>query len=214
MASLHRDPRGKSPFWYCAFTDADASRHFKSTKRSKRQEAQVICDGWQRATELARKGLLTQVQALKVVSEIYERANQEPLNSADTKSFLREWITSKKLVTAISTARRYGDVIESFLAHLGDKAARNLSALTPADVASFRDVYIRKGKANKTANMAVKTLRIALNTARRRGMILSNPAEAVETLPENSVTRGVFSPEQIQSLLKVADNEWRGMILI
>jgi hypothetical protein len=62
--------------------------------------------------------------------------------------------------------------------------------------------------------MAVKTLRIALNTARRRGMILSNPVEAVETLPENSVTRDVFTREQIQALLVAADVEWRGMILL
>jgi integrase len=214
MASLHRDPRGKSPFWYCAFTDADGSRHFKSTKEVLRKKAQVVCDGWQRAAELARRGLLTQVQALKVVSEIYERANQEPLNSADTTTFLREWIASKGLVTAKSTARRYGDVIEAFLAHLGSKAARNLSAVAPADIATFRDACINAGKANKTANMEVKTLRIALNTARRRGMILSNPAEAVEALPENSVTRDVSTREQIQALLAAADVEWRGMILL
>jgi hypothetical protein len=195
MASLHRDPRGKSPFWYCAFTEGDGIRHFKSTKETNRKKAAVVCDGWQRAAELARKGLLTQVQALKIVSEIYERANQEPLNSADTGSFLGEWIESKKLVTAKSTARRYGDVIKAFLAHLADKSRRNLSALTPNDVASFRDLYVKTGKANKTANMAVKTLRIAFNTARRRGMILSNPAEAVEMLPESSVTRDVFTPE-------------------
>ena len=214
MASLHRDPRGKSPFWYCAFTDGDGTRHFKSTKETSRKKAQAVCDGWQRAAELARGGLLTQVQALKVVSEIYERANQEPLNSADTASFLGEWIKSKKLVTAKSTARRYGDVVKAFLAHLADKAKRNLSAVTPGDVASFRDVYVKTGKANKTANMAVKTLRSAFNTARKRGMILSNPAEAVDTLPESSVTRDVFTVEQIQALLSVADVEWQGMILI
>jgi integrase len=127
---------------------------------------------------------------------------------------MREWIASKRLVTAKSTARRYGDVIEAFLAHLGGKSARNLSAVAPADIATFRDACIKAGKANKTANMAVKTLRIAFNTARRRGMILANPAEAVESLPENSVTRDVFTREQTQALLAAADVEWRGMILL
>ncbi len=150
MASLHRDPRGKSPFWYCAFTEGDGTRHFKSTKETNRKKAQAVCEGWQRAADLARRGLLTQVRALKVVSEIYERANQEPLNSADTASFLGEWIESKKLVTAKSTARRYGNVIKTFLAYLADKSKRNLSAVTPGDVASFRDVYVKTGKANKT----------------------------------------------------------------
>jgi len=95
-------------------------------------------------------------------------------------------------VTAKSTARRYGDVVE----------------------ASFRDDCIKEGRANKTANMAVKTLRIAFNTARRQGMILSNPAEAVESLPENSVSRDVFTRDQIQALISAANIEWLGMILL
>src|SRR6478736_1882841 len=104
MASLHRDPRGKSPFWYCAFTDANGIRRFKSTKQTKRKQAEAVATGWQRAADLARRGTLTQVQALKVVSEIYESANQEPLNSADTAAFLRDWVASKKLTTAKGTA--------------------------------------------------------------------------------------------------------------
>ena len=90
MASLHRDPRGKSPFWYCAYTDSNGTRRFKSTKETKHKPAEAVATGWQRAADLARRGTLTQVQALKVVSEIYETANQEPLNSADTAAFLRE----------------------------------------------------------------------------------------------------------------------------
>src|SRR5438445_310550 len=113
MASVHRDPRGKSPFWYCAYTDASGIRRFKSTKEAKRKPAEAVCNGWQRAADLARRGTLTRVQALKVVSEIYEGINQEPLNSADTATFLRDWIASKRLSTAPGTARRYGDVAEA-----------------------------------------------------------------------------------------------------
>ncbi|MGH7942529.1 MAG: tyrosine-type recombinase/integrase [Limisphaerales bacterium] len=214
MASLHRDPRGKSPFWYCAYTDSNGIRRFKSTKETKRKRAAAVASGWQRAVDLARRGTLTQVQASKVVSEIYETVNQEPMNTADTISFLRDWVKSKKLTAAPSTARRYGDVIEAFLTHLGDKAKRSLAGLVPHEIAAFRDSYIKSGKANKTANMAVKTLRIALNVARKQGIILSNPAEAVDMLPENSASRDTFTREQIADLLAVADLEWRGMILL
>lgn len=214
MASLHRDLRGKSPFWYCAFTDSNGVRRFKSTKETKRKQAEAVANGWQRAADLSRRGTLTQVQALKVVSEIYENANQEPLNSADTATFLRDWIASKKLTTAKGTARRYGDVIEAFITHLGDKAKRNLAGLVPRDIAAFRDAQVKGGRANKTANMAVKTLRIALNVARKQGMILSNPADAVDMLPEHSGSRETFTREQVTDLLTVADSEWRGMILL
>jgi integrase len=214
MASIHRDPRGKSPYWYAAYTDAGGIRRFKSTKETKRKRAEAVASGFQRAADLARKGTLTQVQALKVVSEIYEAVNQEPLNSADTSSFFRDWVESKKLTTAKGTARRYGDVVKLFLAHLGDKAKRNLAGLVHREIAAFRDTYIKSGRANKTANMAVKTLRIALNVARKQGLIMSNPAEAVDMLPENSACRDTFNRQQITDLLAVADTEWRGMILL
>ena len=214
MASLHREPRGKSPFWYCAFTNANGQRCYKSTKETKRKRAEAVAAGWQRAVDLARRGTLTQVQASKVVGEIYEAVNQEPMNTADTASFLRDWIKSKMLTAAPSTARRYKDVIEAFLKSLGDKSKRNLAGLVPRDIAAFRDECIKSGKAGKTANMAVKTLRIALNVARKQGIVLSNAAEAVDALPENSASRQTFTREQIAALLAVADTEWRGMILL
>ncbi len=214
MASLHKDPRGKSPFWYCAFTHPDGKRAFKSTKKINRKEAVEVCRGWQRAVDLAEGRNLTEVQVRKVVSEIYERANGEKIHFTSTRDYLKSWIGSKELTTARGTARRYSDVVTSFLNHLGERATRNLGSVTPRDVESFRDLQIKQGKANKTANMTVKTLRIALNTARRQAVILSNPAEAVDMLPENSASRDTFTREQITELLAVADSEWRGMILV
>lgn len=214
MSSLHRDPRGKSPYFYCSYTDERGKRHFKSTKQTDRKQARIICDGWQRAVDLARRGTLTQVQVLKVVNEIFEQTNQEPLKTPDTESFLRDWAASKKLTAAPSTARRYADVVFAFLAFLGDQAKRSLAGVVPRELAAFRDGYVKEGKANKTANMAIKTLRIAFNTARRQGMILSNPAEAVDMLPEASACKDTFTREQIEALLATADLEWRGMILL
>ncbi len=192
-----------SRLWYAAYTDASGIRRFKSTKETKRKRAEAVANGWQRAVDFARKGILTQVQAVKVISEIYEAVNQEALNSADTASFFRDWVESKKLTTAKGTARRYGDVIKLFVTQLGDKAQRNLTGLVPREIAAFRDTYIKEGKANKTANMAVKTLRIALNMARKQGLIMSNPAEAVDMLPENSVSREPLSRQQILDLLAI-----------
>ncbi|HXI50812.1 MAG TPA: hypothetical protein VNH84_04890, partial [Candidatus Saccharimonadales bacterium] len=227
MASLHRDPRGKSPFFYCAFTHADGSRAFKSTKRSNRRQASEVARGWQKAVDMARRGELSEVDvhALKsdvcqeadivlpkqqafigeVLAEILERACGDRVRFASAADYLNEWIGSKVLTAAKGTARRYGDTVKAFLSHLGAKARRAISSVTARDVATFRDAELQAGKSNKTANMAVKTLRIPLNLARRQGLILSNPAEAVDMLPENSVTRDTFSREQVSDLLRVAD---------
>lgn len=214
MASLHKDPRGKSPFWYCAFTHADGRRAFKSTKKTNRKEAEEVCRGWQRAVDLGKRGNLTEVQARKVVSEIYERANGEMIQFTGLADYLKSWIASKELTTARGTSRRYGDTVKMFLNFLGERAKRNLASITPRDVEAFRDLEIKQGKANKTANMSVKTLRIAFNVARRQGLILNNPAEGVDMLPENSASRDTFTREQVAALLAVADVEWRGMILL
>jgi integrase len=43
---------------------------------------------------------------------------------------------------------------------------------------------------------------------------ISNPAEAIELLHENGEERMPFTGDQVKALLGVAENEWRGMILL
>ena len=89
-----------------------------------------------------------------------------------------------------------------------------LLQLPPKDIQTFRDKQVEAGKSPLTANLAIKHLRIPLNLARRHGIILTNPAEAVDALPVENVARGVFSSDQVCALVSVAPAEWRGIILI
>ena len=57
MASIHKDPRGKSPFWYCAFYGADGRRMFRSTKATDRKMALKICFAWERLPPGSPKGI-------------------------------------------------------------------------------------------------------------------------------------------------------------
>ena len=118
MASLHRDPRGKSPYWYCAFLNTDGKRSFKSTKRKDRDEAEEICKAWERAAKLGREGGLTEGHVRKVLGEIYEKATGETMKFPTVTDFLRDWVKSKQLTKSSSTTRIYGDAMEAFLAHL------------------------------------------------------------------------------------------------
>jgi hypothetical protein len=47
MASVHRDPKGRSPYWYAAFTLQDGTRCFRSTKLKDRSSALKLAMEWE-----------------------------------------------------------------------------------------------------------------------------------------------------------------------
>ncbi len=211
MASLWK--RNNSPYWVCCFTGPDGSQLKKSTKESNRGKALAVCVEIERASRLGRQGQLTEVQARKVISDIYQRSTEESLPFEDTATYLLEWVSSKAVTRAPGTAIRYKRIVEEFLTFLDKRASGPLSGIVPRDITRFRDDQRRQGKSAASANMAVKTLRVPFAVARRHGLILSSPAEAVELLPPDSEVRETFSLEQLTALLATKNIEWKGMIL-
>lgn len=174
-----------------------------------------ICLSWERAARLAKKGSFTEDASRRILSQIGEMVGVEAAHTVTAGAFLREWSASKELTKASGTAKRYGKIVEDFLAFIGTaRAGKNLAGVTAADVTRFRDKQIADGLTPASANLAVKTLRIPFNVARKHGLILTNPAEAVEMLPAEAGERQTFSRQQIAALLAEADSEWRGMILL
>jgi integrase len=212
MASLRK--RTGSKKWVCCYTLPDGSRTQKSTGKINRDEAMQICLQWEASSDQARQGNFTEAQARKVVSDIVQRSGMGAIEFATTEKFLLEWIENKKATKAKGTTVRYRYVVESFIKFLGKRAATNLGNVRPSDISGFRDEQVKDGKSNGTANMVIKTLRIPFNIARRQGQILSNPADAVDMLPADRQNRTTFSRTQIADMLKVADLEWQGMILL
>src|SRR5262249_58594065 len=93
----------------------------------------------------------------------------------------------------------------------------NLNQVTPRDVQRFRDAELATGKHPSTCNYAVKHLRIPFNVARRQGLIMHNPAEAVEMVDNKGeqTSKGAFDIEQLQAILGAASSQdWRGAILL
>ena len=68
VASIHKDPRGKSPFFYCAFVGGDAHRKLRIAKQTDRTKARKICDAWAGAAEKARRGELTASASRKILA--------------------------------------------------------------------------------------------------------------------------------------------------
>ncbi len=72
MASIHKDPRGKSPFFYCAFTLPNGKRCFKSTKLKDHNAAMEFCLRMQKASQKAVARNFSEEQARKILNEIRE----------------------------------------------------------------------------------------------------------------------------------------------
>jgi integrase len=93
-----------------------------------------------------------------------------------------------------------------------------VASIAALEVQRFRNAERLAGKSGTTVNFGLKVLRALFNDARRKGIITSNPAEAVEYLPEETEERLPFDEEQVKALLAAAktenDKEWRGMILL
>ena len=186
----------------------------RSTKQVKRKAAQNIADEWERAARKARAGELTQAVIIKTMSEMLERSLGETINLQSTKDFFTSWLQTPGRKSA--TIARYRPILQSFLKFINEQRARaSVGSITTAEIERFRDHQIAEGKTATTANLAVKVLRAVFGSAKRLGYALTNPAEGVRMLRESDAEeRQPFTDDQLRDLLRVADSEWRGMILL
>jgi integrase len=214
MASLHKDPRNKSPYWYCAYTLPDGRRAFRSTKQRDRKKALDVARTLEKAAEKARAGELTEAQVRKLLDGILESVGQSPIRSETVRSFFNTWLSGKKLSTSPSTHALYNRCLTKFLGALSLKADRPLSGVTPADVAVFRDSRSKEDHVSGgTLGLDLRVIRSVFSSARRQGLILHNPAEAIDLPTNKPLERDVFTPAELSALLAVASPEWRTLIL-
>ncbi len=212
LASLRRFPR--SPYWFACFTLPDGRRTQQSTKSSDRKEAQRIAHKFEDAADEGRTGKLIEGQARKVIAEIFAIGNKDELPNSTLKEFLASWLKRKELEAGEATHVRYGVVVEQFLKHLGTKANADISHLTSREITAFRDDLAKRLAAN-TVNFAIKAIRAALNQAKRGGLVESNQADRVTLLKRRGQSkRRPFTMEELKKILKVANEEWQGMVLV
>jgi integrase len=217
MASLHKDPRGKSPYWYCAYQTQDGARHFRSTKATDKRQARQICDTWAKASALGAK--LSPDKARQVIAQGVAdilMASGQTLPSATIRDWCKRWLETKALEAEPRTHERYKTCLRRFQEFLGSKAGEDLDALKVDDVLRYRDFVAKRLSATST-NMELKVLRACLYSAQKQDLVEKNVAAKVDILKQRGENkRRGFTLAEVGRVLKRCDEaggEWRGLIL-
>lgn len=219
MASLIKDAKGRSPFWYCAFTDAKGRRLKKSTGETSKSKANIICTQWQRAADMARNRTLTEERAREVLSEILGSVNGgEGLRTFSVRRWFEHFCTIKEKSQDSKTAAKYEQIKAEFIEFLGLKADLNILAITSADVRAYRDSREKNGLSATTLNDHLTILSSYFNGAWRDHVVSNNPCTAVEPAKDNlspkKRQKQPFTMEQVRTLVDTAKGDWHSLIKV
>jgi integrase len=210
MPSIHRHPNSR--YWYCTISVPGHGQLQRTTKHTDRRKALEFA---QKLENAARGSTLTDIQARKVLSEIYALHNPgEKLPGSSVREFFQSWAANKVRETAPATSKTYTRAVASFIESLGTRAELDISAVTPRDIVTFRDKLVTR-LSTTTANHAVKVVRMALRDAQADSLVSANVAVGVRPVksPDESGRRRPFTLPEIKQLLRIAHGEWIGLVL-
>jgi integrase len=210
MASIHR--RKDSSLWHCAYYLPDGRRTLRSTGTSDKEVAKRICLEYAKAAKLGREGRLTEARAREAIADIYEIANRDKLPSSTIKAFLDEWTARKKPEVSEASYNDYVRYSQELQKFLGEKCSRSLDVLTVQDLNRFRN-SLSSRVSGTTVNKILKILRGAWARAVRDGLVRENPFGRIDFVKASKARRRAFTWPELQTLLSVCDQEWRGMVL-
>jgi integrase len=146
------------------------------------------------------------------MTELYQEVSGDALLSQSFRAFSVKWLAKKNGEVAAATLSFYKKTVDKFLQFLGSRADEDINRITNADILKFRSDLSQK-ISTKTTNHNIKGLRMLFKAAREEQLINENPAESVKTLKIlKKVERRPFTMDEVRSLLKHADDEWRSMI--
>jgi integrase len=213
MASIHKDP--KSPYWQVYYTLPDGRRAHRSSRQRDRRKALDIARALERASEKARAGELTETVVRKLLDDVLESVGSAPLRKETVRSFFTAWLVQKQGSIKPAVNRLYRAATNRFMEFLGPRADQTLAGVTPRDIAAWGTKRLgAEGVSSGTFLLDAKILRSVFAQAKREGLLLHSPAEAVQLPVNRPLAREVFTPEEIRALLANASPEWQTLICL
>jgi integrase len=207
MASVWKHPN--SPFWTACFTDRDGKRKKRSTKEVNHRKALKLAEKFEEAARKRR----TFTQARSVLQDLHLEITGDELKSVTVRDHVASWLAEKKDETKPATMTFYTNSTTKFLTHLGPRADEEIGTIDRKDVLGYRKA-LASSLSSTSTNHHIKCLRMVFKTARREGLISENPAEFVDRVKgKGGYVRRPFTIDELKQVLKVADDEWRSMVL-
>jgi integrase len=219
MASVQKDLRGRSPFWYGCYVTAEGKRRMVSTKVRVKEDprgkkAQAICDAWQSAEEGRVAGTITKSRVEEILNQTLRSVGLSPMETPRVGKWLDDWLAGKRNISEASRLG-YDQAVREFKEWLGHRVNQPLEAVTESDIDAFVNHLLKDHRSASTVNKLVrKYLSGAFEKARKLGKIKYNPVAATDSLPSDSTVKDPFSPTDVARLVKVAEGDWKGAILL
>lgn len=213
MASVFK--RGDSKFYVACFVDRNGRQMKRSTKSDDRNQAMRIAQEIEDVERKAKAGALTTAQLHKVLNDVSEKVNGDTLSVPSVKDYLNDWLNGIRAKRTSSTLNRYSNTVRLFVAQMGPRAERPVTAVTPADIDAFLNARLNSGVAPKTAIVDVKSLKSAFRRAELFGILTRNPVGAVQLPRDESTERDIFTQDEVQQLIGAAPTvEWQTLIIL
>ena len=243
MATIYKKTKKKgiqSPYYFARFKLANGNTTWKSTGLTKKREAQRLANEWeQEQIKLRKKHSQTNTELVETLNAAftklnkdnftlddfneflakgYEIAKGEEAQSPTLKRWISEWMINKSLHIKESTLDSYKRHLKGLFKVMDDLIEKRLAYITTNDIECIQHRLISQARENGTRNRSINykmgLLKSSITDAYNKGKIHRNVGLAVKDLPEDdSYTKALFTPEEINKLTQVASEGWKGVIL-
>jgi integrase len=210
MASIRRH---KST-WFACITLADGSRTERATRvkdqgtPKERAEARRLAQSIADEMEQIGRGNRTEIALRKSIESIFNRVNPKRVEFTKVGAFINDWLNRVDLRKSPGTHKRYKQVAEEFLAHLGKRAERYLEDIKASDLQSYFDACLKAGKKPQSVKKEAKILNIPFQLALRQGHIAVNPVPGSDIPEAEGESKQPFTAKQVGDILRHAKDDW------
>ena len=162
MASIIRRPESK--YFIACWTDAEGRRLKRSTKTTESK----LAASWPASSRKRAARSERRSRPGKILADIYKDISGEELPTVTVRDFFDGFVDRKRPEIGRATLDYYAGHARRFLDWLGEKADRDIAAITSTEIIAYRN-HVAKRVGPRTMNNGLKAVRAffaaAKNTA-------------------------------------------------